>query len=239
MSEQLHNGHRERMKRRFTVEGLESFEQHEIIEMLLFFGVPRRDTNPLAHRLVKEFGSLNAVLDAPREELLRVDGVTENVATLLNFSGALAREYFRRQAGSGLILNSTDETGKFIQPQFVGADREMVFMICMDNRCRVLNSSFIFKGDVNATAISIRAILQTALRHNSTSVILAHNHPKGFALPSKQDISTTIALRKALDVAGIVLMDHLIVTDDDYVSMRDTAGLSHIFVMDAKRLPEE
>lgn len=239
MSEQLHNGHRARMKRRFATGGLASFEQHEIIEMLLFFGVPRKDTNPLAHRLIKEFGSMNAVLDAPQEELLRIDGVTENVAALLSFSGALAKEYFRRQVGSGLMLKNTEETGKFVQPQFVGADREMVFMICMDNRCRVLHSGFIFKGDVNATEISIRVVLQTALRHNSTSVIIAHNHPKGFALPSKQDISTTIVLRKALDTAGVLLVDHLIVTDDDCVSMRDTAGLSHIFVMDAKRLPEE
>ena len=239
MSEQIHNGHRQRMKNRFFNGGLASFEQHEIIEMLLFFGVARKDTNPLAHRLINTFGSLNGVLDAPREELLRVDGVTEHIATLLNFSGALAKEYFRRQAGSGLMLQTTDETGKFVMPQFVGADREMVFLICMDNRCRVLNSSMIFKGDVNATEISIRAVLQTALRHNSTSVIIAHNHPKGFAIPSKQDIITTIALRKALNTAGIMLVDHLVVTDDDFVSMRDTEGLSHIFVMDVKRLPDE
>ena len=238
MSEQLHSGHRQRMKNRFYVGGLESFEQHEIIEMLLFFGVARKDTNPLAHRLVNTFGSLGGVLNAPREELLRIDGVTEHIATLLNFSGALAREYARREAGSGMIMQSTDETGKYVMSQFVGADREMVLLICMDNRCRVLNSSIIFKGDVNATEISIRLVLQTALRHNSTSVIIAHNHPKGFAIPSKQDIISTIALRKALDTAGILLMDHLVVTDDDYVSMRATDGLSHIFVMDAKRLPE-
>ncbi len=238
MSEQLHDGHRQRMKNRFYVGGLASFEQHEIIEMLLFFGVARKDTNPLAHRLINAFGSLSGVLDAPREELLRVDGVTEHIATLLNFSGALAREYFRRQAGTGLTLQTTQETGKFVLPQFIGADREMVFLICMDNRCRVLNSSMIFKGDINATEISVRVVLQTALRHNSTSVIIAHNHPKGFAIPSKQDIASTIALRKALDAAGILLVDHLIVADEDFVSMRDTAGLSHIFHMDVKQLPE-
>ena len=133
MAEQLHDGHRQRMKNRFFVGGLTSFEQHEIIEMLLFFGIARKDTNPLAHRLINTFGSLNGVLNAPREELLRVEGVTDHVATLLSFSGALAKEYFRRQAGSGLILKTTDETGRFVIPQFVGADREMVFLICMEH----------------------------------------------------------------------------------------------------------
>lgn len=237
MADHMHDGHRLRMKNRFRVGGLTSFEQHEIIEMLLFFGVARKDTNPLAHRLVKTFGSLSGVLDAPYEELLRVEGVTEHIATLLNFSGALAREYFRRQAGSGLTLNDTEETGRYVLPHLIGADREMVFLICMDARNRVLNSDIIYRGDVNVTEVSARLILQTALRHNATAVILAHNHPQGLAIPSKQDIATTIALRKALDAAGVYLIDHMIVAGDECVSMRDTASIAHIFSMNAAQLP--
>ena len=236
MADHMHDGHRQRMKNRFRIGGLTSFEQHEIIEMLLFFGVSRKDTNPLAHRLVRTFGSLGGVLDAPYEELLRVDGVTEHIATLLNFSGALAREYYRRQAGTGLVLTDTDETGRYILPHFMGADREMVFLICMDARNRVLNSNIIHRGDINVTEISARLILQTALRHNATAVILAHNHPQGLAIPSKQDVLTTIALRKTLDAAGVFLLDHLVVANNDYVSMRDTESLAHIFSMNAAQL---
>ncbi len=238
MADHMHDGHRQRMKNRFRVGGLTSFEQHEIIEMLLFFGVARKDTNPLAHRLVKTFGSLGAVLDAPHEELMRVDGVTDHIATLLNFSGALAREYFRRQTGTGLVLNNTDETGRYVLPHFIGAGREMVFLICMDGRNRVLNSDIIYRGDVNVTEVSTRLVLQTALRHNATAVIIAHNHLQGIALPSRQDIATTVSLRKALDTAGIYLVDHLIVADHDYISMRDTDGLAHIFSMKADQLPD-
>ena len=238
MATSIHSGHRERMRKRFEIGGLASFEQHEIVEMLLFYGVPRRDTNPLAHELVNTFGSLMGVLDAPKEELMRIDGVSENVAIMLNFAGAVSREYFRRQAQSGRILNNTAEMGKFALAQLLGAQREQVLLISLDHQCRVLNSSKIAEGSVNATEINFRLLLQTALRFNASAVILAHNHPNGFALPSRQDVQSTIAVNQAFAQAGICLVDHLIIADNDFVSMKETSALSHIFSLPSAPAPE-
>ena len=232
MEQRLHDGHRDRVKQRFLREGLDNFEPHQVLEMLLFFGIPRKDTNELAHRLISQFGKFSRVLDAPFEELVKVEGVTVNAAVLLNLCGQMLQVYSKDKYEAGVLLRTTDETGQFLLPYFMNKKNEAVALVCLDNRCKLINCSVVFDGSVNSTEINIRLILQQALLHNATAVVLAHNHPSGHALPSRDDVKSTMDIAKALSVADVRLLDHIVVADNDFVSMRDTPAFAPVFHFD-------
>lgn len=229
MSDDTHEGHRDRVKQRFLRDGLRGFEPHQILELLLFYGIPRKDTNEIAHELLDTFGSLSGVLRAPYEDLLEIKGITPNAATLIRFSGQLIREYYDNNLSKDMILDSTEKMGQFILPKFMGEDNEKVLLVCLDNKCKVLHCSFVSEGSMNATEIHVRRILEQAIRNRATAVVIAHNHPSGFALPSIEDQHSTKVLANALQIAGIQLVDHLVVAENDYVSMRSTPMLAHLF----------
>lgn len=223
------------MKQRFLRDGLRGFEPHQILEMLLFYAIPRKDTNGIAHELLGTFGSLAGVLKADYDDLLEVKGMTPGAAALIRFSGQLVREYYDSDLSKDMILDSTDKMGKYILPKFFGEVNEKVLLVCLDNKCKVLHCSFVSEGSMNATEIHVRRILEQAIRTHATAVVIAHNHPSGFALPSIEDQQSTKALVNALYVAGIQLVDHLVVADDDYVSMRSTPSMVHLFRPDDTR----
>ena len=125
------------------------------------------------------------------------------------------------KSGSENILDSTRKAGAYLVPRFYAERDEVVYMVCLDAKCKVLNCSRLFRGSVNSANISIRKIVETALNYNSTGVIIAHNHPSGIAVPSKEDEITTRKIRNALNTVEITLTDHIIVADDDFVSFAD------------------
>ncbi|MBQ6539482.1 MAG: DNA repair protein RadC [Oscillospiraceae bacterium] len=221
----IHDGHRGRMKHRFLTDGLDGFHDHEILELLLFYAIPRRDTNPIAHELLTRFGSLSGVLDAAAEELCRVDGVSENAAVLLKLIPHAAKRYSLSRSSFNGLLDSTEKVGDYLVPRFFGERDEVVYMVCMDSKFKVLNTKLIFRGNVNSASISIRKIVETALTYNATRVILSHNHTSGIAVPSREDIDTTFKLKNALAAVDVQLVDHIVVADDDYVSMADSGIL--------------
>lgn len=216
-----HQGHRDRMKRRFVESGLDNFHDHNVLELLLFYAIPQKDTNPLAHDLINTFGSLSAVLDAPIEELVKVTGVGENAAILIKLIPQISRRYLISRVSGELILSSTKKAGDYLLPFFYAEKDEVVYILCMDAKCKLLTCQLLFRGSVNSAHVSIRKIVETALVANATSVILAHNHTSGIAIPSEDDERTTQKIRQALELVGIILSDHIVVADDDYVSMAD------------------
>ena len=218
----LHTGHRARLKAQFLQTGLDAFTDIQVLELLLFYANPRQDTNPIAHRLLNQFGTLSAVLDAPVELLESVKGVGENAALLLHLIPCVCRRYLIDRASYEQILDSTEKAGAFLVPYFFGARDEMVYLLCLDAKCKVLDCRMLSVGGVNTAAVSVRKIVEAALACNATSVVLAHNHTSGIALPSKEDEATTRQIRTALDAVGILLVDHIIVADDDFVSMADS-----------------
>ncbi|MBP3389041.1 MAG: RadC family protein [Clostridia bacterium] len=228
MGNSLHEGHRARLRARFEETGLAGFQPHEILEMLLFYAIPRRDTNELAHRLMDTFGSLHHVLEAPQPELVRVEGMTENAATLLRFSSALLSEYYEDKYAVGTILNTTEDLTRLLLPRYMGIQNETVYLVCMDAKRMLLNCSPVCYGSVGMANISPRLILQRALLFNATIVVLAHNHPSGLAVPSQADLATTVELVKLLSAAEITLWDHLVFGGDDCVSMRDTPTIKNV-----------
>ncbi len=228
MADNIHGGHRQRLKDRFIKDGLDSFEPHNILELLLFFGISRADTNKISHNLIDMFGSLSGVFDAPFEELVKVDGVGKSIATLIKLIPEISRMYMIDKCDVKQHLNTTKKVGDFLLPKFIGRTTEVVYLICLDNSCKVLHCGILFEGTVNAASISIRKIIEVAIKFNASNIILSHNHPTGVALPSNEDIVTTDRVVKALKVIGISLLDHIIVAKNDFVSLADSGHLSFI-----------
>lgn len=214
----VHDGHRQRKREQFLKSGLDDFADHEALELLLFYAIPRRDTNELAHRLLEHFGSLRAVLSAPAEELERWPSIGENAAALLKLVPAI---YRRSQAAAEdeQILNSVENTGRFFLRIFQGATREMLLQACVDRKGRVLCCKKLSEGGVAQASTNIRTIMENAIFSGASGVILSHNHPSGIALPSQEDVAMTLQVRSALQTVDVELIDHVIVADNDFVSM--------------------
>ena len=215
-----HAGHRSRVKQKFLNHGLDGFADHEVLELLLFYAIPQGDTNPTGHALMERFGTLDAVLAAPVEELQRVKGIGEHAAILL----ALINQVYRRErmaaAKSETILDTTARLGAFFVDLFVGQSNEMMYQLCLDAKGRMKACRKVSEGDVGSVELNIRRIVENALLCGAVQVVLAHNHPSGFAVPSHEDKISTILVRDALEPVNIRLTDHIIVADDDFVSMR-------------------
>ena len=215
----IHDGHRQRLKERFRAEGLDHFEEHQVLELLLFYCIPRQDTNPIAHALLERFGSLSQVLEAPAEELEKVPGIGSNAATFLALTTAVGRYYLVNRSMQTVILSTIEQCGQYLVPFFYGRRNETVYLLCLDAKCKVLCCKEVGEGSVNSAGVPIRKIVETALGANATTVVLAHNHPSGLAIPSGDDISTTRRVAAALDGVEIGLADQIIVADDDFVSL--------------------
>ncbi len=215
----IHDGHRQRLKDRFRKEGLDGFHEVQVLELLLFYCVPRQDTNPIAHALLERFGTLSQVLEAPVEELEKVKGMGANAATFLHLVLQTGRFYQVNRTMQSKVLTTIDQCGAYLCPFFVGRRNETVFLLCLDAKCKVLCCKEIGEGSVNSAGVPIRRIVETALAANASTVVLAHNHPSGVALPSQEDVATTRRLALALDAVEISLIDHIIVADDDFVSL--------------------
>ena len=215
----IHEGHRHRMKERFQRGGLQSFSDHEIIEFLLFYAQPYRDTNPLAHTLVDRYGSWIKVVGASYDDLLTVSGVTPHMATLLTLAGQLARRYYQDYAGVVQHLYDAHTVGQHVIPYFMGEREESVLLVSLDNRRKHLNTTRIFRGSVNSAQFNIRIAVEQALRDNATRIVLAHNHPNGFAFPSEADVRTTKYVMDVLRPLEIQVVDHIIVSDGDCLCM--------------------
>ena len=224
MADDLHKGHRSRMKERFLKEGLDHFSDIQVLELLLFYCIPRQDTNPLAHALLNHFGSLSQVLEAPVEELAKVKGIGENAAVFLHLITEVGRYYLVNRSNQLTILPTIEKCAEYMVPYFYGRRNETVFLLCLDAKCKVLCCKEVGEGSVNSASISTRKIVEVALGANATTVVLAHNHPSGVALPSDEDVQTTCRVAAALRCVEIQLADHIIVADDDYISMAQSGG---------------
>ena len=214
-----HGGHRERLKKRFREDGLDGFTDIQALELLLFYAIPQKDTNPIAHELLNRFGSLSQVLEANPAELEKVEGISGHSAMLLHLVTAMGRRYQVDRVHQVRCLTTLDEIGRYLVSFFFGRKQETVFLLCLDAKCKVLCCREMGEGDINSASISPRRIVEAALGAGATSAILAHNHPSGVAVPSAADVAATRRIAAALAAVEIRLVDHLVIADGDYVSM--------------------
>ncbi len=215
----IHAGHRDRLRQRFVNEGLTHFSDHQILELLLFYAIPRTDTNRTAHSLIAKFGSLSAVLDADVSQLCLVEGIGKNAAIFLHSLPAVLRRYHSDGISRKTpVLNHVDAVNDYLKPLMVGRTEEVFYLVCLDNQLRIKHSEQISVGTVNAAFVHPRKVVEVALAHRASAVVLAHNHPSGSLTPSASDKALTRQLETALNAIDIKVIDHIIVADDDCFS---------------------
>ncbi len=222
MSGNIHEGHRARLKEKFREHGLESFTDIEALELLLFFAIPRSNTNELAHALLNRFRSFRGVMEANINELRQVPGIGENAATLLRLVTDLNIRYQRSSATRGEQIRSTDEAGRYLLPYFEYLNQERSVLLCMDTAGRVIDCHVLADGTPSMVGLEAREIADIVLRDKASRVILAHNHVSGIALPSDADVEATAKLYRMLRLIGVDLIDHIIISDGDFVSLSES-----------------
>ncbi len=229
-SKNPHENHRERLRETFRKTGIDNMPDHNILELLLFYSVPRKDTNELAHLLIDTFGSLSRVFDAPYERLREVDGIGDSSALLLSSIPGLCRRYIEDSAAKKLCLADPEDMKKFIVSKFYGSNVEMFFLVCLDAAGNLINCCKLGEGTCAEVLVNTRAVLETAFRNNADTVVFAHNHPEGIAAPSRDDIDLTASFAKILSSVGIRLSDHIIVAGAECTSLSSIPRLAPIFL---------
>lgn len=230
LGENLHAGHRARVKQDFLRNGFdEQTPLHKILELLLFYCVPQKDTNELAHQLENRYRTLSGVLGAPVEELIQFNGLTESNVVLLKLILPLARRCFADISGDANQFGSLDQIGKYLLGRFFGLMQERLGVLCLDNRCRMIDFRFIESGDLSSVGVSNRKIVEYVLKTGANCAVIAHNHPGGIALPSSSDIAMTRSVAGALNPIGVRLLDHVIVARNDFVSLAQSEEFRDIF----------
>jgi DNA repair protein RadC len=209
------------MKQRFLEYGLDNFSEHEVLELLLYYAIPRGDVNPLAHQLLDHFGSLCAVLDADPTELKQVNGVGDKTAALLHLMPPLFRRY-RLSGHTERIFDNTEKAGKYLADYYISHVNELITIMLLDNSCRLLAVKALAEGNPRSVRIDYRTMLSEILRYNATNVILAHNHPGGICIPSREDFIETRQVRDQLRKIGVHLADHIIVAGEEWTSVAGT-----------------
>ena len=231
----IHAGHRGRVKEEFLARGVEGWPDHRVLELLLFYAIPRKDVNPLAHELIDRFGSLDHVLDALPEELMKVrvrtekgeekkiaTKLTEHAVTLLKLVPAVTGRYLEGRTGPGTIIRTAGEAGRALAPWFYGARNEMVYILCLDAKMKLAGVRKISEGNNSSSDVTIRRVAEECMALQASYCYLAHNHVSGIALPSPEDMNATAVVREALRPLGVELLDHLVFVDGDCVSDEET-----------------
>ncbi len=216
-NENPHRAHRSRIKTRFCRHGLDNFSTHEVLEMVLFYAIPQKDTNELAHRLINTFGSVHGVFSADIHDLMAVDGIGEHAAVLIKMWLPVASRILTEAKVAGVKdYGNVDAVGDYFVRRYIGETREVVYLMMLDNRYSLIDCVRVHEGSVNSVSVSPRRIIELAYRADAPIVVLAHNHPSGFAVPSGEDISTTLMLCRALENIGITLLEHILVAGQEY-----------------------
>lgn len=224
-----HSGHRARMRERYLKSGFDSFQDHEILEIILYNCYTRRNTNDIAHKLLDKFGSISAVLEAPLDSLVEA-GVSETVAVTLRMIPDICRIYYDDRNKSKNKILTLSSMGEYFLNKFIGRVDECLYLLLLDSKEKEVFCGIVSEGSVSSSNVPVRKIVDFALRYNATIAVIAHNHPSGVALPSKADLYVTDVLYRTLATVGVRLVDHIIVADDEFISLR-AARLSEALII--------
>ena len=229
MENNIHSGHRKRLRDRAIETNLDGFEEHQILELLLTFVIPQKDTNPIAHELINEFGSLSGVLNANINDLNKVKGISEYSASFLVLLKDVFRKYKQSSVKSIKTIKNTREAIEVCKSELGDLLEERVLVVCVDNSNKIISKKIISVGDDNKTTLSIRKIVDVVVRSNSSNIILAHNHPNGVCEPSAEDDVTTRNLVFSLSLSGVTILDNIVVGSDACYSYFASGKLSEYY----------
>lgn len=226
----LHDGHRERMLSKFSKSGFAGLEEHEKLEIILFFSVPRINTNEVAHQMLNKYHTIAGVMDAPPEELVKFKGITKRTVQLFKLIRETYSLYILEKNYESSFLTTEDEFAAYFIVAFAAAEKERLVMMSLDSRGKRLGVDIIGEGGFTELIASPKSIIQLALDHRAIEVVLCHNHPGGIAYPSEEDIASTERIKGLLNAIGVHLKDHYIVTKCDYIAMSKAEESKHLFV---------
>lgn len=230
MANNLHNEHRDRVRKDLLNHGFDDETPlHKIVEMLLFYSIPRIDTNEIAHELVNRFGTLSKILSAPESELLKIKGVGPNTVAFFKLISVVSRRNIREKFSRVKKFGSLDEIGDYLLMEYFGFTEETFAVTTFNGRGEKIGFDIIGYGDIESVGVSIRKILETVINRKATAIIISHNHPNASAMPSAEDIRVTENINDALSKVNVKLLDHIIVAENDYVSLAQSRQFEYIF----------
>ena len=219
MSEKnIHGGHRQRIKERFLTTGADGFQKHQLLELLLFYGIPQKDTNPIAHRLINRFGGIRAVFEASVEELCEVEGISMNTATLIKLVPAIWGMSLG-EIDTSERYDTVSKLGKMLVRRYAGLTVETVLLVLLDNSWHIIDIVKLSDGSVNQVGIDTRKLVEVTIRKNASMVLLAHNHPNGNSVPSSEDLVTTKSVAKVMESIHVEFLEHLLIANNNFVPL--------------------
>jgi DNA repair protein RadC len=222
------SGHRERLKERFVRNSLNGFHDYEVLELLLTYAIPRRDTKPMAKGLIAKFKTFKGVLAASRQELEMIEGIGKQASVLIKIFNEIISYYFEENARNNEIqFTRLTELVEYFKATIGNSKNEILKAIYLNSQNKIIFTEEISEGTVSETAAFPRKVVEGALKHGATSVILGHNHPGGIAEPSEQDDYFTAKVKSALEIISISLQEHIIITEDNFFSYKKN---KHILV---------
>ena len=211
-----HAGHRQRMKNKLLTFGTKIFNDHELMEMLLFYSTPRQNTNKTAHELVERFKSPRRAIEANPQQLKQIKGVKDNTAILFSLISEIYRRDRVKIPAEGVKYDKLSAVGEFLTKYFSDSKEEKFCVLMLDSSMRLIKLSEIDGGSANSATIDPRSVARAALAENATNVIISHNHPSGISTPSSADRELTSKVEAALSAIGITLIEHIVVGEVGY-----------------------
>ncbi len=212
-------GHRGRLRDRFEEENIDTIPEIYVVERIIHNVVPRRDAGKTSRALIETFGSFAKIIDAPKSELLKVDGIGEAAATFLKTLPAFYRKYKLSQWNDNKIFTDAETIMAYMADKLTGYKNEVLAVMCLDSKFRLLTCRAISEGNINDIQFNTRKLLDIVMGCGASRVVIAHNHPEGELFPSTQDLQTTQIIYNALHYAGVTLDDHIITNDSGAVSL--------------------
>lgn len=228
----VHKEHRKKVKNKYFESGLSGMAPHNVLELLLFFGIPQKDTNDIAHELEEKFGSFSGVLQADKAQLLTVKGMTENAACLITMILPLYKFYIQDLQKKKVILRTSEEFAGYFKPMFVDTMNERVYLLCLDAKDRVITCKELSEGDFSAVNVDFRKLSSILLETQAKKVVICHNHPHGITRPSRADVATTQSAAQLLKFMKVQFVDHIIIGEGSYFAMSRAVEYAPIFYDD-------
>lgn len=218
----LHEGHRNRLRKKLEKVGPDVLESHELLELILFYIIPVRNTNDIAHRLLDRFGSFKEICAASIKDLCLVEGVGEKTALFLKTYGYVHSRMLQEETPiKKASIEDSDIVLNLVKARLSCLTDERLLLILADRQKRINFCNIIFNGTLETINIQPKEIIEISSSNNAKFAIIAHNHPSGVALPSSKDLETTHQIKQALRLIGVNLLDHFIVTTNDCISLHE------------------
>lgn len=224
----LHDEHRKRVREKFRDTGLTGFHEHNVLEFMLFYAIPRKDTNEIAHELINEFGSFSQVLNAPLEDLTKVDGVGLEAATFIKLIPELFRYYMANSVKGKRLIASSEDAVDVLSSYYLNCSEEKFVIMYLDAKCCLLKCKEISQGESAMVYTDFRSLIKTAISLGAEGVVISHCHTSGFANPSSTDKEMTEAFYKICSSFNIHLCDHIIFSENDVCAMSKMKGIKGV-----------